>query len=66
MKVSDLDTGKLIEVINRAIFPVVFEGVDAQTPPNELRDRANLNSEIMGRIMGFSSAMTRLARRSLI
>jgi len=52
MKVSDLDTGKLIEVINRAIFPVVFEGVDAQTSPSELRDRANLNSEIMGRIMG--------------
>ena len=52
MKISDLDTGKLIEVINSAIFPVVFEGVGAQTSPSELRDRANLNSEIMGRIMG--------------
>lgn len=52
MKISDLDTGKLIEVINRAIFPVVFEGVTAQTPPSELRNRANLNAEVMGRIMG--------------
>ena len=52
MKISDLDTGKLIEAINSAIFPVVFEGVGAQTSPSELRNRANLNSEIMGRITG--------------
>ncbi|WP_433738204.1 hypothetical protein [Pseudomonas putida] len=52
MKISDLDVGKLIEVIGSAIFPVVFEGIGARTPPSELRDRANLNSEIMGRILG--------------
>ena len=52
MKISDLDTGKLIDVINIAIFPVVFDGIGAQTFPSEFRDRENLNSEIMGRIMG--------------
>ena len=52
MKISDLDTGKLNDVIASAIFPVVFEGISAQTPPSELRDRSNLNSEILGRIMG--------------
>ncbi|MHC8388408.1 hypothetical protein ACYZTM_10300 [Pseudomonas sp. MDT2-39-1] len=52
MKISDLDTGKLNEVINSAIFPVVFEGVGAQTSPSEFRERADLNAEIMGRIMG--------------
>ncbi|MFW3166272.1 hypothetical protein WBQ28_17465 [Pseudomonas syringae pv. syringae] len=52
MKVSDVDVGKMIGPINNAIFPVVFEGIDGGTPASELRERAKLQAEIMGRIMG--------------
>ncbi|RON82423.1 hypothetical protein BK635_13045 [Pseudomonas chlororaphis] len=52
MKISDMDMGKLVDAIGSATFPVVFEGIGEHTPPSELRERANLNSEIMGRIMG--------------
>ncbi|KAA8689559.1 hypothetical protein ALO80_101847 [Pseudomonas caricapapayae] len=52
MKITDLDVGKMIGPISNAIFPVVFEGVDGSAPASELRKRASLHSEIMGRIMG--------------
>ncbi|WP_411835625.1 hypothetical protein ACLBNB_19805 [Pseudomonas chlororaphis subsp. aurantiaca] len=52
MNISDLDMERLIDAISGAVFPVVFEGIGDHTAPSELRERANLNSEIMGRIMG--------------
>jgi hypothetical protein len=52
MKISDLDTQSLLAAIGTAIFPIVFEGVDASSPPSEIRERSKLNAEILGRVMG--------------
>lgn len=52
MKVSELDVGKLVDAISSAIYPVVFDGVDGSAPPKDIRERAMVHSEVMGRIMG--------------
>lgn len=52
MKISDLDMARLVDAVSDAIFPIVFEGVGDHTSPSELRERANLSSEVLGRIMG--------------
>ncbi|MCV4287862.1 hypothetical protein OH708_08095 [Pseudomonas capsici] len=52
MKLSDLDVGEMIGPISNAISPVIFEGAGESMPASELRARAKLHSEVMGRIMG--------------
>ncbi|CAM3064720.1 hypothetical protein [Pseudomonas plecoglossicida] len=50
MNLTDLDIGKLIEVIGLALVPIIFEGVNKDMPAHALRARARLNAEIMGRV----------------
>lgn len=51
MKVSDLDVPELLGVINKALSPVLFRGVDQHSAPHLWRERVKLNAEITGRIM---------------
>lgn len=51
MNISDADMEKLVHAIGEATYSVVFAGISAGTAPSELRAKANLNAEIMGRIM---------------
>lgn len=51
MNVSDLDVLELLGVINKAISPVLFRGVDQHSAPHLWRERVKLNAEITGRIM---------------
>lgn len=50
MRVSDLDVPELLDVITKAISPVIFKGIDQDTPPHIWRERMKLNAEIVGRI----------------
>ncbi|WDG79142.1 hypothetical protein PUP68_12065 [Pseudomonas chlororaphis] len=50
MKISDLDVLELLEVITKAISPVIFKGIDQDTAPHLWRERMKLNAEIVGRI----------------
>jgi hypothetical protein len=49
MDIADLNVAELIDSISRALVPVVFKGVGPDTPPYAVRERAQLNAEIMGR-----------------
>ncbi|WP_422419776.1 hypothetical protein [Pseudomonas sp. GZD-222] len=49
MRIADLDISKLIEAIGIVLASVIFEGVEKDTPAHSLRERAQLNAEIMGR-----------------
>lgn len=51
MKISDMDMEILVQAIGEATYSVVFAGIGDATLPSELRAMANLNAEIMGRIM---------------
>lgn len=50
MKLADLDIGELVEAIGLALIPIIFDGVDKETPAHAVRARARLNAEIMGRV----------------
>ncbi|MGE8064230.1 hypothetical protein [Pseudomonas sp. NPDC089569] len=49
MKIADLDMAELIDAVGVALVPVIFKGVEKETPAYALRERARLNGEIMGR-----------------
>lgn len=51
MNISEADLEKLVQAIGEATYSIVFSGISGKTAPSELRARANLNAEIMGRIM---------------
>lgn len=49
LKISEVEMVELIDAIGLAIVPVLFKGVDKDTPAYVMRERANVNAEIMGR-----------------
>lgn len=51
MKITDLDLREMLGQISDAVSPFVFAGLDATAPAKAWIDRADLQGEVMGRIM---------------
>lgn len=51
MKISDIKMPELIEALSQALVPLIYKGLDEKSPPHAWRDRAQLNADVMGRLV---------------
>lgn len=51
MKISDINMPELIEALSQALVPVIFKGMETETPPHVWRERAQLSADVMGRFI---------------
>ncbi|WP_024669634.1 hypothetical protein [Pseudomonas tremae] len=51
MKISDIDLAEFVEAISQALVPLIYKGMDESSPPHVWRERAQLNADVMGRML---------------
>ncbi|MEE3935518.1 MULTISPECIES: hypothetical protein [Pseudomonas syringae group] len=51
MKISEIKMPELIEALSQALVPLIYKGLDENSPPRVWRERAQLNADVMGRLV---------------